>query len=119
MLFAKPIGALVPFLPNRRFIPLLAIDRPVLPGQGLLSGFTIAPQLGWQGMLAGYGVSQTRTLLAGLLQTDRALTPDLLVAVSHDGHEGTLRCEPPNARFERLRQVANAAVNVLFSFSPL
>jgi hypothetical protein len=119
MLFAKPVGALIPFLPNRRFLRILTIERPPLPGQGGLSGFTIAPQLGWRGMLAGYGVSQTRNLLTGLLQTDRALTPDLLVTVSHDGREGTLRCEPPKARFDWVRPVAAAGVTVLFSFAPL
>ena len=119
MLFPKPIGALIPFLPKRRFLPLATLDRPLLPGQALLSGFTIAPQLGWQGMVAGYGVSQTRTRLLGWLQSGRVPTPDLLVTIAHDGHEGTLRCEPPKARFERVRQIAGAAVNVLSSFSPL
>ena len=119
MLFAKPIGALIPFLPNRRFIQIVSLQRPLLPGQWLLSGFTITPQLGWQGMLAGYGMSQTRNLLAGLLKTDRASTPELLVTVSHDGSEGSMRCEPPRPRFDRMRQIAGAAANVLFSFSPL
>ncbi|HLK51171.1 MAG TPA: POTRA domain-containing protein [Bryobacteraceae bacterium] len=119
MLFAKPLGALVPFLPNRRFLPLLTLNRPILPGQRLLSGFTIAPQLGWQGMLAGYAASQTRAFLAGLLQTEPGLTPDLLLTVSHEEHGGTLRCEPPKPRFDRMRQIAAAAVNLLFSFSPL
>lgn len=119
MLFAKPIGALIPFLPNRRFIQLVTVERPLLPGQRLLSGFTIAPQLGWQGMLAGYGISQTRNFLQGLLATERGVTPDLMVTVAQDGREGVLRCEPPQPRLNRLRQVAGAAVNVLFSFSPL
>ena len=119
MLFPKPIGALVPFLPNRRFIQIVTIDRPLLSGQPLVSGFSIAPRLGWQGMLAGYGASQTRSVLSRLLETGRDLTPGLLVTVSHDGREGTLRCEPPRARFDRVRAIAGSAVNVLFSFSPL
>src|SRR5579883_219233 len=118
MLFAKPVGALIPFLPNRRFIRILTIQRPLIPGQRWLSGFTIAPQFGWQGMLAGYGVSQTRNLLEGVLQSDRALTPDLPVTVSHEGHEGTLRCEAPKPRLGRVRQIAGMAVSVAFSFSP-
>jgi len=117
--FAKPAAALIPFLPNRRFLPLLTLERQLLPGQRLLSGFAISPQLGWQGMLAGYGVSQTRNFLQGILQTDRALMPDLLVTVVHDGREGTLRCEPPKPRLDRMRQIGGTAVNVLFSFAPL
>lgn len=117
--FAKPAAALIPFLPNRRFLPLVTLERQLLPGQRLLSGFAISPQLGWQGMLAGYGVSQTRNFLEGILQTDRALTPDLLVTVVHDGREGILRCEPPKPRLNRVRQVGGTAVNVLFSFAPL
>jgi hypothetical protein len=54
-----------------------------------------------------------------LLQSDRALEPDLLVTVAHEGHEGTMRCEPPRLRSDRVRQFAGAAVNLLFSFSPL
>jgi outer membrane protein insertion porin family len=118
MLFAKPAAALLPFLPNRRFIRFVTVERPLLPGQPFLSGFAIAPGLGWQGMLAGYGVSQTRNLLQGLLQTDRAVTPDLLVTVTRQGREGTLRCEPPQVRLDRVRQMAGLGVNALFSFSP-
>jgi hypothetical protein len=117
--FAKPAAALLPFLPNSRFLPLVTLQRQLLPGQRWLSGFAISPQLGWQGMLAGYGVSQTRNWVQGTLQTDRALTPDLLVTVAHDGHEGTLRCEPPKARFDRARQLGGIAANLLFSFAPL
>jgi Surface antigen variable number repeat len=119
MLLAKPLGTLIPFLPNRRFLQILTIERPVIPGQTFLSGFTIVPQWGWQGLLAGYGVSHTRNFFTGLLQTDRALEPDLLVTVAHEGHEGTMRCEPPRLRSDRVRQFAGAAVNLLFSFSPL
>lgn len=119
MLLAKPLGTLIPFLPNRRFLRIVTIERPLLPGQSFLSGFTIAPQWGWQGLLAGYGVSHTRNFFTGLLQTDRALEPDLLVTVAHEGHEGTMRCEPPRPRSDRARQIAGAAVNLMFSFSPL
>ena len=38
LFFAKPIGSLIPFLPNKRFVPLLTISRPLLPGQRFLSG---------------------------------------------------------------------------------
>lgn len=118
MLFAKPIGTLIPFLPNKRFIQIFTIDRPLIPGQRWLSGFTIAPQFGWEGIVAGYAVSQLHTLVQGALQTDRALMPALPVTVAHDGHEGTLPCEPPRAPFDRVRQASDTAVNLLFSFVP-
>ena len=119
MLFAKPMGALIPFLPNRRFLQFVTIGRPVLPGDRFLSGFAITPQFGWQGMLAGYGMSHTRSFLHSLLGTDRAGAPELAVTVAHEGREGVMSCEPPRPRSDRVRQVAGAAVNVLFSFSPL
>lgn len=119
MLFAKPMGALIPFLPNRRFLQFVTIERPLLPGDRLLSGFAITPQFGWQGMLAGYGMSQTRSFLHGLLGTDRARAPELPVTVAHEGREGVMSCSPPRPRFDRVRRVAGAAINVLFSFSPL
>lgn len=119
ILLAKPLGALIPFLPNRRFLQILTIERPMMPGQALLSGYTIAPQWGWKGMVAGYGLSHARNFFTGLLQSERALEPDLLVTVSHEGREGTMRCEPRRPRLDRERDTAGAVVNVLFSFSPL
>jgi len=119
MLLAKPLGGLIPFLPNRRFIQFVTIERPLLPGERLLSGFAITPQFGWQGMVAGYGMSQTRSFLHGILGTDRARAPALSVTVSHEGREGVMSCEAPKPRFDRIRQIAGAGVNVLFSFSPL
>ncbi|HEY1240646.1 MAG TPA: POTRA domain-containing protein [Bryobacteraceae bacterium] len=119
MLLAKPMGALIPFLPNHRFIQFVTIERPLLPGDRLLSGFAITPQYGWQGMVAGYGMSQTRNFLHGILGTDRVREPALAVTVSHEGREGVMSCEALRPRFDRIRQVATPAVNVLFSFSPI
>jgi hypothetical protein len=118
MFFAKPIGNLIPFLPNRRFVPLLTLSRPLLPGQRFLSGVTFVPQLGWRGMLLGYGVGQTRDLLRGVFQSDRGLTPDLPVTIVNGGREGTMICVPPKTGWEWARQVSGIAVNAAFSFLP-
>jgi outer membrane protein insertion porin family len=118
MFFAKPIGNLIPFLPNRRFVPLLVVSRPLLPGQRFLSGATFAPQLGWQGMLLGYGVGQTRDLFRGLFQSDRGLTPDLPVTIVNGGREGTMICAPPKTAWDWARQVGGITVNAAFSFLP-
>src|SRR5690606_10377063 len=68
MAFAHPLANFLPFLPKNRFLLLGSLHRPLLPGQRFVSGYTIAPQLGWQGMLLGYGMSQARGLLGGVLE---------------------------------------------------
>jgi hypothetical protein len=119
MLFAKPLGALLPFLPNRRFLPLLTIQRPVLPGGQFLSGFTIAPQLGWQGMLAGYGMSQTRGLLRRVFESPRALTTVLPVTIAREGSDvGIMNCAVPKTKLDRVRQIGETATNLLFAMAP-
>ena len=116
--FPKPIGTLIPFLPNKRFVPMLVLSRPLLPGQRFLSGATFAPQLGWQGMLFGYGVGQARDLFHGLFQSDRGFTPDLPVTIVNGGREGTMVCVPPKTGWEWMRQIGGIATNVGFSFLP-
>ena len=120
MLLAKPLGTLIPFLPNKRFIPLLTIQRPSLAGQPLLSGFTIAPQLGWRGMLFEYGVSHARTWLTGLSQTNRMFTPALPVTIVTDGQErGTMNCEMEKTKLDWVRQIGGMTTNLMFSFMPI
>jgi outer membrane protein insertion porin family len=116
--FPKPIGTLIPFLPNKRFVPMLVLSRPLLPGQRFLSGATFAPQLGWQGMLFGYGVGQARDLFHGLFQSDRGFTPDLPVTIVNGGREGTMVCAPPKTGWEWVRQIGGIVTNVGFSFLP-
>lgn len=117
--FAKPIGALIPFLPNQRFVPLLTISRPLLPGQTLLSGVTIAPQLGWQGMLLGYGASQLRNLTRGIFDSDRGLTPPLPVTIISGQNQGTMMCVPRKTGVDWIKQISGTVINVGFSFFPI
>lgn len=116
--FPKPLATLIPILPNKRFVPMLVLSRPLLPGQRFLSGATFAPQLGWQGMLFGYGVGQARDLFHGLFQSDRGLTPDLPVTIVNGGSEGTMVCTPPKTGGDWARQVGGMVTNVGFSFLP-
>lgn len=120
MYFAKPIGALVPFLPNKRFLPLITIERPMLPGQHLLWGSEFVPQLGWQGMLAGYGAAQTRDLLHGLFESERSYTPGLLVTIAkgEGTPEGTLFCEMAKTKLDWVKQIGGTATNLMFAFLP-
>jgi hypothetical protein len=118
MLFAKPIGTLIPFLPDKRFIPLITISRPLLPGQRFLSGATFVPQLGWKGMLMGYGASQVRDLTRGVFQSERSLTPPLPVTVVNGTRGGTMSCELPKTALDWTRQAGGMLFNVAFSFLP-
>lgn len=123
MAFAHPLANFLPFLPKNRFLLLGSLHRPLLPGQPFVSGYTIAPQLGWQGMLLGYGMSQARGLLGGVLESERSLTPPLEVKVTRGKGpdapvEGILYCEMPATALDRLRQVGSVATGLLFAFTP-
>ena len=114
MLLPKPLAGLLPFLPKRRFLAVLTIQRPPLPGQPLVSGFAVAPQFGWQGLAASYGVSQARTLPSPPFQSRSALEPPLAVSVG----EGTMYCTIPKTALNRLRQVAGVAVSLGLAIAP-
>ncbi|HWQ53450.1 MAG TPA: POTRA domain-containing protein [Bryobacteraceae bacterium] len=123
MAFAQPLAGVLPFLPDRRFMVLGTLGRPLLPGQRLTSGFTIAPQLGWQGMLAGYGVTQSRDLLGGLFESERTFTPPIEVKITRGTGpdapiEGVMVCELPATKMDRLRKAGAITTGLLFSMSP-
>jgi hypothetical protein len=126
MAFASPMGKLIGLqglLPSKQYLALGVLQRPVLPGQKLLSGFTIAPQLGWQAMLLGYGVSHARDMFGGLLEGERAITPTLPVTVARAGEsngasEGMMYCELPKTPWDRVRQVTGITMNLVFSMTP-
>ena len=119
MLLAKPLGALIPFLPNQRFLRVLAIERPLLPGHPWLSGLVIAPQFGWPGVLAGYGVEHARGWIRSWPDSEGALTPGLPVIITHNGSAGMTYCQPPRTKIDRARQFASMAAGAVLSFAPL
>ena len=119
MLFARPVSTLLPFLPHRRLLQLLAIERPLLPGHPWLSGFTIAPQFGWPSLLAGYGVEHARGWVRSWPDSEDALTPGLAVAITHDGSAGMMYCRPPRTKLDRTRQFGSMAAGALLSLLPL
>jgi hypothetical protein len=123
MFFAKPLGSVIPGFTNRRFMPVLQISRPLLPGQFMLSGFSVSPQLGWEGVLLGYGTSQVRNLLGGVLETSRSYTPPLTVTVAHTGpmgsaREGAISCELPKTKLDWVKQITDISTRFAFSFFP-
>ena len=92
--------------------PFLALERPVIPGQELLSGFAVSPALSPRAMLMHYG----RTHLAhgiGAMLEGQAGDP-LTVPVTSAGRleDEPLVCVPPKPRLWWLRRGAAAAVNL-------
>jgi Surface antigen variable number repeat len=90
-------------LPKIPFVPIAALNRPYSPGAGWKSGFMIIPQLGWQYMALGYGVSQLQHRLLPVLQGDRGLEPELPVTVETPNTQTTMFCEPPAPRYAPAR----------------
>ena len=89
--------------------PFLALQRPVIPGQELLSGFAISPALSPRAMLMHYG----RTHLAHRIGTmlDGQWNEPLAVPVTSAGplEAEPLICVPPKPRLWWLRRGATVA----------
>jgi hypothetical protein len=106
-------------LPKIPFIPIAALNRPYSPGQGWKSGIMIAPQLGWQYIVLGYGVSQLQHRLLPVLQGDRGLEPDLPVTVDTPNSRTTLFCEPPAPRYSPVRNALAMGLRFIGSMAGL
>jgi outer membrane protein insertion porin family len=120
MYYVKPLSTIIPFLPNQRFFPLVDISRPMLPGQPLISGGEFVPQFGPLGMGFAYAVSQARSLMNPLFDTERSYLPGLPVTIERNGNaQGTMYCEPAKTKLDWARQLSGIAVNVFFSFMPI
>ncbi len=124
--WANPLSSFLPFGAGKSgfLVPLLLFERPYLEGQSWLSGFAISPQLSWQTMLTGYGMSQAHHRLRNLLIPD-AVQPDLLAALERQrpGQKdamaaGTLLCEPPKSRWNWLRVAGGVAVDLTLGARP-
>jgi hypothetical protein len=91
--------------------PFLALERPVIPGQELFSGFAVLPVLSPRAMLMHYG----RTHFAygiGIMLDGERIDP-LAVPVTSAGLEAEpLICVPPKPRLWWLRRGAAAVSNV-------
>ena len=92
--------------------PFLALQRPVIPGQELLSGFALSPALSPRAMLMHYG----RTHLAHGIGTmlDGEWNDPLTVPVTSAGPQEAepLICVPPKPRLWWLRRAASVVSNV-------
>jgi hypothetical protein len=94
-------------------MPVIALQRSFTPGQGWLSGFIIAPQLGWEENLLSYGVSQIQGRTMPLLSAEHSAQPVLPVIVTRPEGEATMFCEPPKPRFMLFRVGAGMALHFM------
>jgi len=117
--FLPPLIPAISLLPKGTVLPILAIQRPYLPGEGWSSGFMIAPQLGWRAIGAIYGVTQIQQRLLPKLNGDRGLIPELPVTVETHKGEAMMYCEPAPPRLAALRMGASFALRFLGVFTGL
>jgi hypothetical protein len=92
----------------------LTLQRPVIPGQELLSGFAVSPALSPRAMVMHYGRAHLAHRLVPMLDVE--LNDPLRVPVTSAGRETEpIVCVPPKPRLWWLRRGAAAAVNVAFT----
>ncbi len=98
--------------------PLLAVQRPYLPGQGWQSGFTLSPQLGWKQTLRRYALEQARGRGREFLEGKPAAAGRAIPVrwQSQDASAepsppvGALLCEPDPPRYAWLRTAGQTAL---------
>jgi hypothetical protein len=117
--FLPPLIPAISLLPHGTVLPILALQRPFLPGDGWTSGFLIAPQLGYRAIGAIYAVTQIQQRLLPKLNGDRGLIPELPVSVETQKGEAMMYCEPAPPRLAVLRTGASFALRFLGVFTGL
>ena len=92
--------------------PFVALERPVIPGQQLLSGFAVSPALSPRATALHYGRTHLAAGIRAML--DREVDGPLVVLVTSAGQlqDDPLVCVPPKPRLRWLRSGASLAVNV-------
>jgi hypothetical protein len=92
--------------------PLLALERPLIPGQPLLSGFTVSPALSARAMLTHYGRTHLVHGIGAML--DNEGHDPLAVPIASAGRlaDEPLVCVPPKPRLWWLRRGAATAADV-------
>jgi len=106
-------------LPKIPFLPIAALTRPYTPGEGWKSGLMIAPQMGWQYLVLGYGVTQLRHRLTPILTGDRGLEPVLPVTVETPVQQTTMFCQPPAPKYYPVRNALAMVLGFVGSMSGL
>ena len=106
--FAHPLLPFLAVASKGPVLPVLAIQRPFTPGEGWLSGFAIAPQLGWQRTALGYATAQIQQRLL-----PNAPEEELPVTVERPQGETALICDPPKPRFANLRRGVGLCLHLM------
>ncbi len=101
----------------KAFIPIFALRRPYMPGEGWRSGLVIAPQLGWQATAVSYGVTQLEQRLLPLMQGSAGLEPELDVTVERPEGEAVMFCEAPKPRFGIFRTAGSMSLRFMGSLA--
>jgi len=92
--------------------PFVALERPLIPGQPLLSGFAVSPALSSRAMVLHYGRTHLAAGIGAMLDTE--MHGPLVIPVTSAGQvqDEPLVCVPPTPRLRWLRSGASVAVNV-------
>jgi hypothetical protein len=117
--FAHPIVPALSLTQKSLLLPVLALRRPYTAGEGWRSGFSLAPQIGWRGMAAGYGATQLQQRLMPLVAGERSVTPDLPVTVKREDSETATFCRGERPRLRILRIPAGFVLQALGTLSSL
>jgi hypothetical protein len=119
---SNPLIRLLP-IPARPSPPaLLVLERPYLPGQALLSGFALSPQLSAPRLLAGYGLTHLDRVAQAALIREPPDSSGLLIPISGRHTSGVvggseeasfLMCNPVARSHQRLRRGAALAAGLV------
>ena len=92
--------------------PFLALQRPMIPGQELLSGFAVSPAMSPRAMLRHYGITHLAYRIGPLLDSyqEDPLAVPVTSAGSQEGEP--LICVPPKPRLWWLRRAASVASEI-------
>ena len=112
---ARPLLNVLPLISSAP-PAVFAVERPYLPGQGLLSGFAVSPQLSPRATIAHYGRTQLSRALRGTL--DEPIHEPLAVPIRGGaGADGELLvCAPPRPRWWWLRRGVLQATELALAF---
>jgi hypothetical protein len=98
-------------LTTLKWLPLVSLQRPLLPGQDWMSGFTLSPQLSWKYSLASYAGSQLQAHMPGAAGE----SSPLVIPVEHGSRPGYLICEEKRSRWRKAVEVVPKAASLLLS----
>ncbi len=110
--WSNPLIRLLPMQARPSPPMLLVLERPYLPGQALLSGFALSPQLSAERLLAGYGLTHLDRVAQAALIGEPLESSGLLIPIS-GRHPSFLICNPRARSHQRLRRGAALAAGLM------